>query len=70
MSLPLTSDGHLKLDDDSLKLLLSSNKIPEQLKSIYILLHAYGITECEQNVPLMLLEFMTSLLLSLCFLSL
>ena len=39
----------------------SHGDYPEQLKKIYALLHSYGVEECEPNVPMMLLELITSI---------
>ena len=61
MSFESAKNEHLKLDDASLERLNSSKGIPEQLKKIYALLNSYGVEECEPNVPMMLLELITSI---------
>lgn len=61
MNAELSSNENLKLDAASLERLNSSKDIPEQLKNIYTLLNSYGVEECEPNVPMMLLELITSI---------
>jgi hypothetical protein len=63
----LSTQSTTLLDDHNLEILLAEDT-PQDYKKVLLLLRAFGVQECEENVPMMLLEFINRIFFKFHFL--